>query len=327
MAYNAKIFNGLSVAIEHRYYGVSQPFNSLTTDNLKYLSSEQALADTAELIMYLGKQYKIDHGKWVVFGGSYAGNLAAWFREKYPDLCKGAIASSAPVEAVVDFPDYLGVTSESLGAECSESISVVQAPSSDIKGFCKLATDRTGGVLAVDSYGKALKDHVNGRCFEFKYDKWVENVKETTLTSETVTRGTRQWIYQTCTEFGYYGTTNKPDTPFGKDSLPLDYFTQLCTDIFGPQITAQTIVKAVEVTNKYYGGRQPNVTNVVFTNGSLDPWHALSITKNLNNSTLAITIDGQSHWTDMWEPSPDLPKSLSDAYDLITKQVDQYLNA
>jgi hypothetical protein len=35
------------VCLEHRYYGKSSPFEELTTDNLKYLSSKQALFDLA----------------------------------------------------------------------------------------------------------------------------------------------------------------------------------------------------------------------------------------------------------------------------------------
>jgi len=35
------------VCLEHRYYGESSPFKELTSDNLKYLSSKQALFDLA----------------------------------------------------------------------------------------------------------------------------------------------------------------------------------------------------------------------------------------------------------------------------------------
>lgn len=38
------------VAIEHRYYGDSQPYKNWTTENLGYLNSEQALADFAHFM-------------------------------------------------------------------------------------------------------------------------------------------------------------------------------------------------------------------------------------------------------------------------------------
>lgn len=43
----AKKFEAGIVSLEHRYYGKSSPFKSLATENLKYLSSKQALFDLA----------------------------------------------------------------------------------------------------------------------------------------------------------------------------------------------------------------------------------------------------------------------------------------
>ena len=49
----AKQVSGLILAIEHRYYGESQPVADLSTANLKWLTSRQALGDIAQFRAYL----------------------------------------------------------------------------------------------------------------------------------------------------------------------------------------------------------------------------------------------------------------------------------
>lgn len=44
----------------------------------------------------------------------YIGALSAWFRAKYPDLIVGAVGSSGPVQAEVNFVEYFEVVQQSL---------------------------------------------------------------------------------------------------------------------------------------------------------------------------------------------------------------------
>jgi hypothetical protein len=48
----AKKFGAAVVSLEHRYYGRSLPFKSTTTENLRFLSSKQALFDLAVFRQY-----------------------------------------------------------------------------------------------------------------------------------------------------------------------------------------------------------------------------------------------------------------------------------
>lgn len=92
------------VAVEHRYYGESVPTSDLSTKNLEWLSSKQALADLAHFHAFFNDKYGLtERNKWITFGGSYPGMLASWARIKYPHLFHASIASSAPVRAQLDF--------------------------------------------------------------------------------------------------------------------------------------------------------------------------------------------------------------------------------
>ncbi|GLT51281.1 hypothetical protein SLA2020_247010 [Shorea laevis] len=95
-------FKALQVFIEHRYYGQSIPFGSgeevmKNASTRGYFSSAQAIADYAQILLHIKKEWHAQHSPVIVIGGSYGGMLASWFRLKYPHIAIGALASSAPV--------------------------------------------------------------------------------------------------------------------------------------------------------------------------------------------------------------------------------------
>lgn len=68
---------------------------------------------------------KIKNPKWIVFGGSYPGALALWFRQNHPELSVGGVGSSAPIMLVTDFFDYLRVCEDSYRTydpKCADNI-------------------------------------------------------------------------------------------------------------------------------------------------------------------------------------------------------------
>ncbi|CAG8489557.1 3156_t:CDS:2 [Funneliformis caledonium] len=109
--------SGLLINIEHRYYGESFP-----SDDFKYLTIDQALFDFANFIKNPPEVLKIPKdAKWITVGGSYAGNLATWMRKTFPKDVFAAYASSAPLEAKLDFFEFDQRVSKAL--PCAKNIS------------------------------------------------------------------------------------------------------------------------------------------------------------------------------------------------------------
>lgn len=92
--------NALIIFAEQRYYGKTLPFGTKTwssKDNLRYLSTEQVLADYALLLTSIKPGLNASGLPVVTFGGSYGGTLSTLFRIKYPHVVIGALAASAPL--------------------------------------------------------------------------------------------------------------------------------------------------------------------------------------------------------------------------------------
>lgn len=96
----AKATHGIGVVLEHRYYGNSWPTSDLTTENLRFLTTQQALADTAYFAQHVVFQNSPRRNltapatPYIAYGGSYAGAFVAFLRTTYPDIFFGAISSS-----------------------------------------------------------------------------------------------------------------------------------------------------------------------------------------------------------------------------------------
>ncbi|XP_060761709.1 thymus-specific serine protease isoform X1 [Neoarius graeffei] len=351
----AEKHRALLVALEHRFYGSSINPGGLELLNLQHLSSQQALADLAAFHNFISQKYALtDKNIWICFGGSYAGALSAWFRGKFPHLVYGAVASSAPVQAKLDFSAYNKVvghslTEESVGGsyKCLNSVrkafvalEAALLGGKEMKvvkdfGCCdvpKSPEDRTELVQSVadifmgsvqyNEEGVMLTiaqicDIMTNQSQEEAYDRLVKlatmyraMVKEPCLDishqhtilnlnkSSSGSFGSRQWYYQTCTEFGFYQTCDDASCPFVR-TLTLQDHTQLCRQLF--EIPEHTLHTNIAFTNQYYGGNQAQTQRVLYINGDIDPWMELSIVHNGTgvDEDRAIVIHGAAHCADM----------------------------
>ncbi|NBY19212.1 alpha/beta fold hydrolase [bacterium] len=351
MATYAKELKANLVAIEHRYYGKSHPFSQLTTENLKYLTTEFALIDAASLQKHLMDSLGFK-GKWIVFGGSYAGSLAAYYRQKFPDLTVGALASSGPVKAKANFEEYDRHVAKVAGPDCLKNIKRVVKQVEDSlsnpvdlnllkKKFSAeaLLTELDFMYLIADMAALAVqygyRDHFCELiASENPIDGYASFTQEifqswglTALSGSASGAislnpadyekdfGMRQWLYQSCTEYGYWQNAYHDESQSARSKwINQKYHDDVCRRLFGIEKPSNT-----ELTNRtfFLPLLSPTTTHIFFTNGAQDPWINLSIAKengNLTNPNISgVTIDGAAHCDDLRTPKDEDSSSLKSA--------------
>ncbi|XP_048000800.1 putative serine protease K12H4.7 [Leguminivora glycinivorella] len=322
--------HGTLFATEHRYYGKSMP--DIPKDNAiayhKFLRSEQALEDLASFIKMLKSDSKYRSSKVVVVGGSYAGNLAAWMRELYPELVDAAVAASAPVLAKKDFHEYLDVVRETfrkygtedclakIEKECKgiEDLLNTSDGREEIKKKYNICPDNDLTVLENQQflfflYVYVPLDGISQGKFPDDVKNWCNrNPLQFNPSQSSISYGDcysvdfesfdwtvmiNGWVYQFCNEFGYLVTTSSEKQPFVHWN-PLDFMLKICKKYVKGDV--ETIMdEGIAKTNLRYGGLTPNVTKVVFSHGDMDPWHALGVVQDLGPEAPARVIKGTSH--------------------------------
>ena len=161
----------------------------------------------------------------------------------------------------------------------------------DINYVCNIIVNETmDAITAYIEVSNLFLQLSNVNCLDVSYKNMISFLANTSQTSDGV--DARSWTYQTCTQFGYFQTTDNDNQPFG-DLVPVSYYTQICKDAFG--IDQSTIQPNIDETNILYGGNNippTGPTNILFVNGNIDPWHSLGVTQDISATLNAVFIDG-----------------------------------
>ncbi|KAK6944082.1 Peptidase S28 [Dillenia turbinata] len=239
-------FEALLVFIEHRFYGKSIPYGGDTSiayenaSTLGYLSSTQALADYATLIIDLKKNLSATDSPVVVFGGSYGGStfflfplfalllavLAAWFRLKYPHVAMGALASSAPIlnfENITSSYSFNNIITQDFRANKSESENCYKV----IKGSWQQIEDtaeQPNGLELLRNSFKICKNYISASSLE----NWLQ------------------------TAFFFTAMTDYPTPSNFVQPLPAYPVKEMCKAIDNPSSGNDTFAKLYGAANIYY---------------------------------------------------------------------------
>jgi len=298
--------------------------------------------------------------KWIHLGGSYGGNMAAWYRLKYPEMGVGGIAISGPVEATLDYTGFFTVEGMNFPSAClnwtRRAVAELDTYLADEgAGWKKITTDFNIVFNGTDTHlSRAL--WVFQLAWDIIDDRQICPSGNTTLTpyqtlvnaytvlhprtpeltyityeaSTVINMYSWLWYYQTCTEMGYYQTgSDFLNNPYQIQSsfLTPDLFVQACYDGYG--VPKDAVSKNIDFANTVYGGKGITTSNTFFTHGNDDGWSAAGITKGpvpvIGNQV--YVIDKGTHCSDLYFPNSSDSPSLKQAQQAHVDQIKAWISA
>ena len=361
----AKENGALVVILEHRFYGLSQPFgkDNLTVSKLHYLNVDQALSDLAYFINWIkqsGNFTSKNDTKFITIGGSYAGALSAWFREKYPYLTVGALASSAVINSIIDYDSFDERVNKILMKSGQECVTNVRNLNKYVEGqilhhsdalnvkklfnaakltdeeFLFYWADIIGELIqygrrtmlcnllssfkSVEAQFEAIRQYALNNTDPTDYSSYALSKDEYDPTKD----GSRQWAWQICSELGLFNTASKNRSiSMRSERLNISFYKNWCEDIFEKKIWP---IKGL--ANLKRGGKNIEATNLIITNGGEDPWEDASIieSKCPGVTTYQIDCEDCAHCVDLRTPSSDDSWSLWWTRKRIRRMVSSWLS-
>jgi hypothetical protein len=136
-------------------------------------------------------------------------------------------------------------------------------------------------------------------CVELDFEKTVRMIADPERG-----RGWRSWLWQTCTEFGFYQTCELgSQCPFAQGLHPLEQDLAICDIAFG--VRSWNIARNIGATNLWTGGWRLTSSNILSVTGTADPWSELAITSSCRDDVYRVVNASHHYWTHPVLPTDD----------------------
>jgi serine protease 16 len=147
-------------------------------------------------------------------------------------------------------------------------------------------------------------DDDDDKCTSVDWKEVLDQLSKTEVDDE----GTRSWLWQTCTEVGFYQTCHET-CPYASFFHLVDMDLEICRVAYN----VTNVYDNVQASLDHYGGLDRissgdgygEASRILSVNGNVDPWSALGLRTSPKYSLPVKMVDGASHhfWTHPVQPT------------------------
>jgi len=186
-------------------------------------------------------------------------------------------------------------------------------PAYPIKEVCKVIDSFSNGTDLLDRIFAGVSVYYNytgeEKCFDVNDDPHGEN----------------GWNWQACTEMVMPMSSNPESSIFPQFTFDIESYTQNCLNMFGVEprphwITTEFGGQDIKRVLKNYG------SNIIFSNGLLDPWSGGGVLQNISNSIVALVTELGAHHLDLRAATENDPLWLVEQRNAEMKIINKWMN-
>jgi len=156
---------------------------------------------------------------------------------------------------------------------------------------------------------EAVESLANAIAVYYNYSGQAGECNNLNVTA-TPALGTTSWNYQACTEMIMPISSNGTSDMFPPSFFDLESYSVGCQQSFG------VTPRADWIPINFGGMNIGAASNIIFSNGMLDPWRGGGVQVTISDSLIAILIEQAAHHLDLREPNSADPLPVKVARDM-----------
>ncbi|XP_041369046.1 dipeptidyl peptidase 2-like [Gigantopelta aegis] len=197
------------------------------------------------------------------------------------------------------------------------AVPLFNLPANPLNVVCKLVLMAPSVIAGLASAAGLYYNGTHGTlpCFDI-YKEYVQCADPTGC---GLGPNAKAYDYQACTEVRLPDGTNNVTDMFPVLPWTQDMRREYCEKTWG-------ISQRLDWTTiQFWGLKLKSASNLVFSNGDLDPWHGGGVNKSISNTVVAVLIKGGAHHLDLRHHNPADPPGVIQAREIEKTNIQKWI--